>query len=54
MSIVGIIAGGVLGFLYYKFIGCATGTCPITSRPISSIIYGAVLGYLLMSAFEKR
>jgi hypothetical protein len=48
---VGVIAGGLLGFLYYKFIGCSTGTCPITSSPYSSTLYGAVMGLLLSSSF---
>ncbi len=40
-------AGAVLGFLYYKFIGCATGACPITSNPIISTLYGALIGLAL-------
>jgi len=42
----GVVIGGVLGFLYYKIIGCSTGTCPITSKPLNSILYGAVMGLL--------
>ncbi len=45
--IIGIIAGGGLGFAYYKFVGCSSGTCPLTSNPVISTIYGAVLGVLL-------
>lgn len=50
MSYIGIIAGGVAGYLYWKFIGCASGTCPITSNKYISVIYGALLGSLLISA----
>lgn len=50
-SVLGIVIGGALGFAYYKFIGCATGACPITSNPLSSSIYGAVLGLLMSSSF---
>ncbi|HNV71258.1 MAG TPA: DUF6132 family protein [Candidatus Ozemobacteraceae bacterium] len=39
--------GAVLGFLYYKFIGCATGACPITSNPVISTLYGALIGLAL-------
>jgi hypothetical protein len=44
---IGAAIGGLLGFLYYKFIGCASGTCPITSKPLNSVLYGAVMGLLL-------
>lgn len=40
------VIGGFLGYLYYKKIGCASGTCPITSNPYASIIYGATMGIL--------
>lgn len=45
--IIGAAIGGVLGFLYYKLVGCSTGTCPITSKPLNTIMYGAVMGLLL-------
>lgn len=45
--VIGAAVGGLLGFLYYKFVGCASGTCPITSRPLNSIMYGAVMGLLI-------
>jgi hypothetical protein len=44
--------GGGLGFAYYKFVGCATGTCPLTSNPWISSLYGAVLGGLIASSFR--
>ena len=40
------IAGGAGGYLYYYYIGCASGACAITSDPYVSTIYGAVLGIL--------
>ena len=37
--------GGVLaGLAYYHFIGCATGSCPITSNPVSSMVYMGLIG----------
>ncbi len=49
MTYIGIIVGGVAGFLYWKFIGCTSGACPITSNKFISIAYGALLGSLLLS-----
>jgi hypothetical protein len=43
----GVVAGGLLGFAYYYFVGCRTGTCAITSNPTNSILYGAVMGLLV-------
>ncbi|MCL2773764.1 MAG: rhodanese-like domain-containing protein [Oscillospiraceae bacterium] len=47
----GGIGGGVIGFLYWYNVGCAAGTCPITSSPIMSTIWGALIGGLLLSIF---
>ena len=40
------IAGGLAGFLYWKFIGCNTGTCPIKSVWYYTVLYGLIIGYL--------
>jgi len=39
-----ITLGGLLGFGYYYFIGCATGSCPLQSNPYFMTFYGIVLG----------
>jgi hypothetical protein len=46
--------GAMGGFAYYYFVGCASGTCPITSNPYISIAYGALLGYLFLDMFKKK
>ena len=48
--IVGVVAGGLLGYGVYHFIGCSSGTCPITSNPWVSTIVGMVVGALLARA----
>ena len=44
---IGILLGGVGGYLYYHFVGCTSGTCAITSNMYSSIIFGALMGLLI-------
>jgi hypothetical protein len=46
-----VVIGGVLGYVYYSFVGCSTGACPITSHPLNTILYGGVIGLILGSVF---
>ncbi len=39
--------GGALGYAYYYFIGCQTGSCPLTSNPYITTGYGLGAGFLL-------
>lgn len=39
--------GAVVGLGYYYTAGCTTGACAITSSPVSTAIYTAVMGLLL-------
>ena len=41
------ILGALVGFGYYYFIGCKTGSCPLTSNPFISTFYGLFMGILL-------
>lgn len=45
--LVGLVLGAGGGYLYYSFVGCASGACPISSNPYLSVIYGSVIGLLL-------
>ncbi|MDL2209163.1 DUF6132 family protein [Parabacteroides sp. OttesenSCG-928-O15] len=51
--LLGALLGIIAGYLYWRFIGCATGNCPITSSPLNSSIYGAMMGAFLGGAFKK-
>jgi hypothetical protein len=53
-DLIGITLGAVAGFLYWKFIGCASGICMITSKPINSSLYGALMGFLVAGMFKKE
>lgn len=52
--LISIAIGAALGFAYYYFIGCKSGTCAITSSPINSTLYGGFMGALLAGAFKKQ
>lgn len=49
-----VIGGAVLGYAYYYFIGCNSGTCPITSNPYISTVYGAVAGLIISMPGKKK
>ena len=53
LKIVGAIVGALGGYIYYAKVGCLTGNCPITSDPTNSMLYGALMGFLLFSIFSK-
>ncbi len=42
-----IVLGAIAGFLYWKFVGCESGTCKIKSVWYWSTLYGAIFGYLI-------
>ncbi len=50
----GLVVGGALGFAYYYFVGCRTGSCPLTGNPYISTLYGSALGALLIGGFGKK
>jgi hypothetical protein len=53
-GVLGIVIGAVAGYLYYYYIGCRSGSCPINSNPYISTVYGMILGYLVGDIFKKR
>lgn len=54
LTFIGIVVGAIGGYLYYHFVGCASGTCAITSNPVNSTLYGALMGALLVNTFKKE
>ena len=45
-SIIGTVVGALGGYLYWKEIGCLTGTCPIKSQWQTMVPYGMAIGYV--------
>lgn len=49
---VGAVLGALGGYAYYHFVGCASGTCAITSSPVNSTLYGTLMGGLFVNLFS--
>lgn len=54
LYVTGAVAGALGGYLYWNYVGCASGTCMITSKPVNSTLYGALMGGLLFGIFKKE
>lgn len=48
-----IAGGAMIGLAYYYFIGCSSGTCPLTSHPLVTMVYMGLVGWLLSGIFGK-
>jgi len=54
----GLLIGIIAGYSYWYYVGCYSGTCPITSNWHVSSMYGGLMGGLLGSIggdfFKKK
>ncbi len=53
LLLIGVLLGALAGWLYWSQVGCASGTCAITSSPINSTLYGALMGGLFANSFRS-
>lgn len=53
-SLLGAILGAFAGYAYWFYIGCSSGTCAITASPTMSVIWGTVMGALIVDIFKKE
>ncbi len=54
LELIGIALGAISGWVYWYYIGCMSGTCMITSQPVNSTLYGALMGGVFLSMFKKE
>ena len=53
LIVIFMTAGAIGGFIYWKFVGCLSGTCVIKSVWYLSTIYGTALGFVAGSLIEE-
>lgn len=54
LYLIGTVVGAVAGYIYWQQVGCISGTCAITSKPLNSTLYGSMMGALLFGLFKKE
>lgn len=48
------VVGALAGWLYWRYVGCSTGSCSITSDPLNSTLYGMLMGGLVGNTLGDR
>lgn len=54
LYLIGTLPGAIAGYIYWQQVGCSSGTCMITSKPVNSTVYGAIMGALVFGLFKKE
>ena len=54
LYLIGAAVGAVAGYVYWQQVGCSSGSCMITSKPVNSTIYGALMGSLLLGMLKNE
>jgi phage shock protein E len=49
-----VVLGAACGYAYYHYVGCASGTCPLTSNPYVTTVYGSVVGAMFIPRTKGR
>ncbi len=48
-----VVLGAASGYAYYHYVGCVSGSCPLTSNPLITTVYGGVVGAMLIPRTGK-
>ena len=54
MKNIGVIGAGTAGFPYWKYVGCLTGNCAITSVWYKSTLYGMLMGGMIFDLIKDN
>lgn len=47
IPIIFALIGAIFGLLYWYYVGCASGSCAITSVWYRTMLYGLIMGWLI-------
>lgn len=47
-----ILTGGIAGYMYWYFIGCTSGSCPLKQNWYFNVFVGLFGGYVLADAIK--
>jgi hypothetical protein len=48
------LVGAIGGYIYWKYVGCLSGHCPLQQNWVLSSLWGASLGYLIGDLFKGK
>jgi len=48
-TLLGAVVGAAIGYAMYRFVGCKTGTCPITANPWTAMAVWGIFGAVFAS-----
>ena len=48
------VAGAFIGFAYWRFVGCRSGSCAITANWHTSVLFGSMIGFLAVPSVKKE
>lgn len=58
INLIGLVIGALAGFAYYSLFGSSSTNGPISSNPYLTILWGALIGFLITDiiyqSFKKR
>jgi hypothetical protein len=49
-----MVTGALLGFIYWRFVGCRTGSCLITASWHTSVLFGSLIGLLVVPSGRNK
>ncbi|MGB9695666.1 MAG: hypothetical protein ACP5P3_05960 [Ignavibacteria bacterium] len=49
-----VVAGIIAGFLYWRFVGCISDSCPLKSNVYLMILQGGLLGFLIADFINSK